>query len=200
MPVPNITALPNNPSRIGDPTNFNTEVAVFLPTQPQFRTECNSVGAYLDTYAFDPFDWGSLSIAAPSKVSLSTFATPPIESDTGFVLTSKSDNTLQSMFNFVSEANSAGDSMDLIQSYVPSGSIITDELRPGAFGTVTDPPTFTDNQNTFNTKSYAFYNSVKSFADQFDAFYDYVYFRAIEPEDFGLITETPSETIDWGTF
>jgi hypothetical protein len=198
MPVPVITALPPAPSRSGDPSNFPSESLAFLDAQPDFVSDCNAVGSYLNGINLNPYDWGNLD--PPPSVTTGSLATiiddlptnPPL---TGLPLVSAIDGLLASMVGFVAPANAAAAFIDGV--YDPLAAVVVDPARP-SIPAVSNSPTRTDGIASFESKSLAFYGSAKPFNVGLQSLTNYVN-DVMEPfADWGSIAVSHTSTDDWG--
>ena len=195
---PVFTALPPYPQRIGDPLNFGAEFPVFVAAQPAFVTQANAVRDYLNTLAFDPFDWGGLTGTNPTRETIMPFPVAPTLGDTGLEFVSEADNTLEALGMFIADANLVGGYIDALAADNPAAMIVPDELRP-TVGTVPVSPLLTDSQAVFESKAFTFYGSLAAYAASLGGFADYMYERIAADEDWGSITDAPDIIEDWGT-
>lgn len=198
MAYTNITALPTAPSRVGDPTNFGAESLVFLAAQPAYRTENNVNITYLDALEIDPYNWGNVSVSAPTREQITAFSAAPINTQTGRVLTDAIDSFNASMFDGVSEFNTAGAYVDAMAALSDPYGFVADDLRP-EFSAITVSPTRSDPIATFDTRAFAFWATVETFATAFKDMADYVFVRLAESEDYGSVAVAADEFDDWGT-
>lgn len=198
MAYADVTVLPSAPSRVGDPTNFGAESLVFLAAQPTYRTENNVNVAYFDALEIDPYNWGNVSVTAPTREQITAFPTAPINTQTGRALTDAIDAFNAAMFDGVSEFNTTGAYVDAMTALSDPYGFVDDTLRP-EFSSITASPTRSDPISTFDTRSFAFWTTVESYSTAFKNMADYVYVRLAEPEDYGSVAVAADEFDDWGT-
>ncbi|HEX4918041.1 MAG TPA: hypothetical protein VFV43_09115 [Limnobacter sp.] len=198
MTIPVFTALPDSPSRVGDPNNFGLESIAFLNAQPGFVTEANNVRAYLNALNVDPFNWGLVNVTAPTRETVAPLPVAPVVGELDLVFTSKADALLAGLEFFAdTDANPAGVYIDALAVLSDAPGFVVDDLRP-TVPMVQPSPLATDSQATFETKAFAFYSSLPPYVASFAAFADWIYGRLVEPEDFGLVADAVTETDDFG--
>lgn len=198
MAVTTISAFPATPSRLGDPTNFYAESLAFLEAQPTFVSQCNSLAGELNGFKFNINDWGLIT-ESPSGGSGSNITNFPDASPTGLTgleLIGAIDSLLESLSDFVADANTVAAYIDTRDD--PSAPVVSDPERP-TVPTIPASPTRTDQQSTFNSKAVAFHNGARTFAYTLNDFSNYVTDYLAGTEDWSTITAAITATDDWGS-
>lgn len=198
MAAPTITALPNAPSRTGDPTNFASESLAFLAAQPDFGSECNAVSSYLNGLNLNPFDWGDLGalpVASSGSITnqIDPLPTNPPLSDKALV--TAIDSLFVSMVDFVPDANAVISYIDGL--YDPLAEVVSDPERP-MVATVTASQTRNDGQAVFESKALSFYATARNFGLSLNNLALYANDVLAPLKDWGLINEVYTDTDDWG--
>jgi hypothetical protein len=74
MPAPQITPLPNPPSRSQSPETFSTDADVFVAALPEFQTDANAQATYLDALSATVDGYADAALASQNAASSSASA------------------------------------------------------------------------------------------------------------------------------
>lgn len=198
MAVTTITSLPAFPSRLGDPTNFFSESLTFLEAQPTFVTECNTLAGELNAFKFNVNNWGLVteSTNPNSGTNVTNFPDASPTGLTGLELIGALDDLLESLYDFVADANAVATYIDGRDD--PAAPVVSDPDRP-TMPTISASQTRADDQTTFNSKAVSFHNSARTFAYTLNDLSNYVTEYLAGTEDWGDFTSHGTNTEDWGS-
>lgn len=198
MAVTTISTLPAFPSRLGDPNNFFAESLAFLEAQPTFVSQCNTLAGELNAFKFNVNDWGLItqSPSGGGGSNITNFPDAAPNGLTGLNLIGALDGLLESLYDFVADANTVAAYIDTLDD--PAAPVVSDPLRPNV-PSVPASQTRSDDQAAFNSKATAFHNGARAFAYALNDLSNYVSEYLSGTEDWSTITTAITSTDDWGS-
>ena len=196
MAYPSIATFPPSPSRTGDPDNFYLESTAFLDAFADYETESNALATYINAKPIDGWNWGTVVDVNPTQPVIAPMPPMPSPSDSGLVFTTKADNFLASLEDFSYTQNLVGDYIDDLAVIAYSATLQADANRP-VVSMLTAHPSRGQSQSEFEAKSQAWGTSIINYSVNLDAFSDYYKALVTDNDDFGLVTETVTDTIDY---
>lgn len=194
MAIRQITPLPSAPSRVGDPTNFVNESALFLSALPSFQTQTNLFITDVNLIKWNKFNFGLLSNPISNVPSFPTFN--GTATGAGVVYVSSIDTLYEALQNRSTLVNSVATWLDDFSAY--QGEVNTDSSKPSV-SALSVPHNRSQGQAAFNTSAIAFTTSSNNFINSLNALLQYDGDFWIN-DDYGLVSDgTISMTIDCGT-
>ena len=197
MTAPTVITLPTAPSRLGRPSNFATESALFLDALPVFRTQVNQLASYINSKIPNKWNFGKVNgIRSFPEISQSTLADIEYTGDGG-AFTNSLDVLYTTLEDYSNRVNLAGAWFDSVVAEVGEAPY---DLDRSLVSSVTTPMSRTQERSAFNTSSANFSETA---VDNINSLYQsmrYTHTTSAGNRSFGSITDTTiTTTINGGS-
>ena len=197
MTSPTVTTLTTYPQRLNNPSNFNVNAMIFLDSLPTFRTQVNAVSAYIDSVILNKYNLGTLNgVRYMPNIPPNTLTPPTYRGDTT-TFTDSIDTLYSEMHEYSNNINSAVPWLDTLQSEV---GVVTKDANKPIISELTSPMTRQQDATDFNTSANDFTLSYFNNVDSLYASILYDFNQCCTDRDYGLITDTVSEIVDFNHF
>ena len=194
MVAPTISSMPAAPSRVGDPSNFYAESLAFLAAQDTLSGDLNAVSAYFNAALYSTDNWGSISdVPSGGTAALIDDLPAGLPVGTGLQYVTGMDALLASLQPFITDANAVASSLD---GFIDAAGQ-SDPLAPPLVA-VAQSPERTDSMGGFNSKAPSFYVGLGSWAKSVNQLSAYVTQALSGFEDWGLVSQSITDTEDFG--
>lgn len=197
MPAPIVETLPISPARLSRPNNFVSESVVFLEALPAFRTQVNQLATYINANIPNKWNFGKLNGVRSFPV-ISQTSTYDIEyTGNSINFTSSLDVFYDVLHAHSTRLNAASSWFDSVLDEV--GTAPYDLDKPMISG-VTIPMTRTQGREDFNKRALYFGESCTNNINSLYQTIWYTHLVCCGDKDYGLITDTVTETVDFNPF
>ncbi len=197
MASPSVQELPKAGARLSRPNTFSTDAEIFLSKLPVFRVQVNQLSSYLNSTINNKYNYGKLN-GVRDFPTLFQFDEQDIDINNGSLdFTSKLDVLYNNVYEYSTHLNAVGDWFDRVVA--ESGTIPHDDQRPIVSG-ISQPMLKAEARNSFNTSSVLFNETVVNNINSLYQVVRYIHLVCCGDKDYGLITDTVTETVDFNPF
>lgn len=196
MAHPTVQTFPVAPSRVGDPDNFYVESSAFLDAFLDYESESNAYKNYINSLPIDGWNWGSLTEINPTQPTITLMPPMPDSSDNGLQFTTKADDFLVALESFSYTQNLVGAYIDDLAAIGYTATFLSDANRP-ILSALTTAPARGQSQSVFENNSIAWGASIITYVINLNSFSNYYKGLLTDDDDFGLVTQTATVTIDY---
>lgn len=197
MASPSVQELPKAGARLSRPNTFSTDAEIFLSKLPTFRVQVNQLSSYLNSTVNNKYDYGKVRGVRDFPT---LFQVDETEIDIGLGsldFTSKLDVLYNNVYEYSKYLNKAGDWFDRVVA--DNGTIPYDPQRPIVTG-VSQPMSKSESRDSFNTSTVLFNETVLNNISSLYQTIWYTYLVCCGDKDYGLITDTVTETVNFNPF